>query len=289
MPEPIVSVTIPCYNAGHFVGEAIESVLGQTLQNFEIVLIDDGSTDNTREIIAQWTGDSRVRYIYQPNGGVSNALNHALREARGEYVYILGADDLILPECLEWFVGLMRRENTKWVFTDLIRREGDVDKLESGYMPQDNALEYALVKRFPARATCYHRQTLMDVTGGYNESLFVCEDWDLYARLLKAGIPFSYLDKPGYIYQIQPVSLTKGSSFIRNLDVIYKIYLIHYLPLIGENKAIREAYSQYMWHMASAYYQRRTRYGRILVCLVRSTAAQPSRMLAFIRKKLGFV
>src|SRR5215210_2105808 len=95
---PLVSVIIPCYNQAHFLGEAIESVLGQSYPNFEIVVVDDGSPDDTAEVAARYP---EVRYICQDNQGLSAARNTGLGQSEGEYVVFLDADDRLLPEALE--------------------------------------------------------------------------------------------------------------------------------------------------------------------------------------------
>src|SRR5919107_192619 len=97
----LVSVVIPCYNQAHFLSEAIESVLAQTYPYFEIIVVDDGSTDNTSEVAGRYSG---VRCIRQDNQGLSGARNSGLRHSKGEYLVFLDADDRLLPQALE--VGL---------------------------------------------------------------------------------------------------------------------------------------------------------------------------------------
>ncbi len=94
----MISVIIPCYNQAHFLYEAIESVLAQTHHDFEIIVVDDGSTDSTAEVAA---GHPDVRYVRQPNRGVATARNTGLRESEGEYLVFLDADDHLLPAALE--------------------------------------------------------------------------------------------------------------------------------------------------------------------------------------------
>lgn len=102
--DPLVSVVIPAFNVAPYIGEAIESVLGQELKDVEILAIDDGSTDGTREAVGRY--GSAVTYIYQPNQGVSAARNAGIRLARGKYVAFLDADDAWLPDKLERQVRL---------------------------------------------------------------------------------------------------------------------------------------------------------------------------------------
>src|ERR687894_2072239 len=96
----LVTVVIPCYNQAHFLGEAIESVLSQTYPHFEIVVVDDGSTDNTSEVASGYPPD-KVRLIRQENKGLSAARNAGLGRSGGEYVVFLDSDDRLLAEALE--------------------------------------------------------------------------------------------------------------------------------------------------------------------------------------------
>jgi len=100
MKQNKISVIIPAYNHERFVGKAIESVLNQTFQEFELIIVDDGSTDNTANIIKSYT-DSRILYIYQENQDAFNAINHGLDIARGAFISILNSDDLYEPSRLK--------------------------------------------------------------------------------------------------------------------------------------------------------------------------------------------
>src|ERR687898_3616338 len=95
---PLVSVVIPCYNQARFLGEAIESVLAQSYPHFEVIVVDDGSTDNTSEVAASYAG---VRYIRQENQGLAGARNAGIRRSRGSYLVFLDADDRLLADALE--------------------------------------------------------------------------------------------------------------------------------------------------------------------------------------------
>src|SRR5438874_1624069 len=106
MSRPLVSVVIPTYNSAHYIGEAVQSVLAQTYTNFEVIVVDDGSTDDTRERLESVAG--RIRYLYQPNGGVSKARNRGIQEARGELIAFLDGDDEWLPEKLAKQLAYMR-------------------------------------------------------------------------------------------------------------------------------------------------------------------------------------
>jgi glycosyltransferase involved in cell wall biosynthesis len=97
--RPVVSVVIPAFNAARYLGEALDSVFGQTLTDLELVVVDDGSTDETPQVVQGY--GSRVRYVRQPNAGVASARNRGVAESSGRYVAFLDADDVWLPGKLE--------------------------------------------------------------------------------------------------------------------------------------------------------------------------------------------
>ena len=100
--NPIVSIVMPCYNASRFIREAIDSVRSQSYQNWELLIVDDGSTDSSCKIAQEYVElDSRIYLIEQPNSGACSARNNGIKHARGEYVKFLDADDILCPDCLE--------------------------------------------------------------------------------------------------------------------------------------------------------------------------------------------
>lgn len=100
--SPLVSVIIPCYNIASFLEESVDSILAQSFENLECILVDDGSTDNTQEIATRLINkDSRVRYFHKENGGAASARNHGARHAQGKWVFLLDGDDRMYPDTIE--------------------------------------------------------------------------------------------------------------------------------------------------------------------------------------------
>jgi glycosyltransferase involved in cell wall biosynthesis len=129
----LASVVIPTYNRAYILGQAIESVLQQSYRPLEVIVIDDGSTDDTRSVVESF--GPPVRYIYQSNAGVSPARNHGLREARGEFIALLDSDDQWLPWKLSAQIGLMRTfPELGMIWTDLIAIDGNGRVLHPTYL-----------------------------------------------------------------------------------------------------------------------------------------------------------
>lgn len=107
----MISIVIPLYNKQDAICESVESALSQTIADIEVIVVDDGSTDNSLDILSNFS-DKRLRIIHKNNGGVSSARNHGINNAKGEWILFLDADDILLPNCLEILYGLINRYST---------------------------------------------------------------------------------------------------------------------------------------------------------------------------------
>jgi glycosyltransferase involved in cell wall biosynthesis len=193
-----VSVVIPAYNAARYLGEALDSVFAQTVTDLEVVVVDDGSTDDTPQI-AQGYG-SRVRYVRQANAGVASARNRGLAESTGRYVAFLDADDTWLPGKLERQVAaLAARPAARVCHTDFDLMGGGTAPagLRRRVKPTAGSLLEQLltvgnVVGTPSTVVC--ERSLLEEVGGFDPALSQCADWDLWARLAPRT-EFVYVDE----------------------------------------------------------------------------------------------
>lgn len=188
-----VSVIIPAYNQAHYLDEAIKSVFAQTYQDYEIVVVNDGSTDDT-ETVAQRYGE-RIRYVAQENRGLAGARNTGVREARGELVALLDSDDLWLPRYLETMVSLADEHSQADVFFCAARcmdQEGRDLSQVVGYQEVEpgNLYKTLLRSNFIIPSTVTARRSTIQQAGYFDQTLRSCEDWELWLRLLPAGSTF---------------------------------------------------------------------------------------------------
>ena len=210
-PQPLVSVILPAYNAERFLGRALRSGLAQTYPHLEIIVVDDGSTDRTAEVIRSFT-DARVRYLSQPNRGQGAARNLGIRQSAGRYLTFLDADDVYLPQKVERQVEfLTAHPDCAVVFCDALhfysRRPRTLLVRKSHPRPSDMLRELV-------RASLVNPNTMMIsgeiLRGGFwfREDRYYPEEWDLCLRLARAGHQFEYQPEGLVIVEIREDSNT---------------------------------------------------------------------------------
>jgi len=191
---PLVSVIIPVYNGADFIGESIDSALQQSYGNLEVIVVDDGSTDNTLTVLNQYAvKDARVRVISQPNGGVSAARNTAIAAARGEFIAPLDADDIWRPSKLDRQVRRMLAAGDETALVYSWWAWIDEDSLIVDRSPrwtiEGSALETLMYVNFVGNASVpLFRKSAVDAVGGYRTHAMpgeplICEDYDLALRI----------------------------------------------------------------------------------------------------------
>jgi GT2 family glycosyltransferase len=189
---PAVSVIVPAYNVADYVAEALDSLLAQTMPAFEVIIIDDGSTDDTADRIAPYLVDPRFRLIRQSNGGLSAARNRGIADARAPYIAMLDSDDRYRPGYLEAMLARVQAQPLvdfvtcdAQSFTD----NGPMGEIFSHRYAQAEpiTLEAVLAKQVHVFGLCLVRTAVMRSVGGYDEALRAAEDLDLWLRLLGAG------------------------------------------------------------------------------------------------------
>jgi glycosyltransferase involved in cell wall biosynthesis len=207
---PLISVIIPVYNGENTIRETIESVLNQTLQDLEVIVVDDGSQDSTLEIVSS-IKDPRLKVLSYSNAGVCTNRNRGIAHAVGEYISFIDADDLWTPDKLEAQLKALQ-ENPKaavaYSWTDWIDESSQW--LGRGNYLSDQGDVYAklLLNDFVANGSnpLIRRQALTEV-GGFDESITAAEDWDLWQRL-GARYHFVVVPYPQILYRISANSLS---------------------------------------------------------------------------------
>jgi glycosyltransferase involved in cell wall biosynthesis len=204
-----VSVIIPCYNQSLYLNECLNSVYIQTYKNWECIIINDGSEDNTEEIALNWTSkDVRYRYFYKKNGGLSSARNYGLRKANGDVIQFLDSDDLIEKNKLANEVDFLANNekidlvysSAKFFFNDnqeetfLSREKDSSDWTFNRINPQFNFIRSISDWNIMVVSAPLLRKLLCEKVGFFDENLKSLEDWDYWIRCILSGASFHYLN-----------------------------------------------------------------------------------------------
>jgi glycosyltransferase involved in cell wall biosynthesis len=255
MNSPIVSVILPVYNGENYLRLAIESVLRQTLQDYELIVVDDGSTDSTPQLTREY--GNRIRYARQDNTGVAGAFNHGLRVATGRYISWLSHDDLFEPTKLEMQVKALSSYKTPAVcYTDACFIDPDgivIKEIEIENPAPRELLRYLFVSRnisMSAYSLFYDRRCI-DEIGMYDESQPVTQDTDMLIRLARR---FPFVHVPQMLIRIRQhgerESLKKNwesEAFKFYRDWSDKLSLQELFPELGPEASATEKARARIW------------------------------------------
>lgn len=221
---PRVSVIITAYNRARFLPQAIDSVLAQTYTRYEIIVIDDGSTDNTREVLEAYL--DRIRYFHQQHQGMSASRNRAVNLARGKSIVFLDAEDLFLPEKLELQVACFDRRPTLGLLNSgwrVLNEAGEVVKDEELWHKAPILDLKAWIECSPVRLSAkMFRKSWFQRVGGFDTTLARSEDVDLILRLAMAGCPCDWLRQVTICYHLDRdnATLTSAEQAEKSLETI---------------------------------------------------------------------
>ncbi|MEW5767211.1 MAG: glycosyltransferase [bacterium] len=263
---PKVSVVIPTYNAAAYLPEAIDSVLAQTFQDYEIIVVDDGSTDNTREVLAPY--QDRIRYIHQENAGPSPAKNKGIKEARGEFVAFLDADDIWLPEKLALQMEVFENDpEVSLVHANVVRFGENWTELEeaqwqeriasprrrfTGYIFQPLLMQNLIC----TSAAVVKKSCFLDdgEVGFFDQELVRAEDHDLWLRIARKY-------KIGYVDRLLVRHRDHHGTLSENIDAFYEARFlvfnrhVKYLEPAQRDKLIKKKWRQLYFMHGYEYFE----------------------------------
>lgn len=261
---PLVSIIIPVYNKAAYVRETLESALGQTYPNIEIVLVNDGSTDGSLAILEEFKSrySDKIILIDQKNGGVSKATNIGIQASRGDYIQFLDADDLLSPDKIALQVNLLRGKSPlilsscEWVnFKDDIKNYSRVPY--GVFKDFDSGLEWLLYSwnymEMMADSSWLTSKKLIDLAGNWNESLLINQDGEFFMRilLLCKGVIFDQESKVYYRNLTETsVSSQKSLQASKSLLASFGIYKSEILKLEDSNRtrvALKRVFMKFIY------------------------------------------
>ncbi len=213
------SIIIPSYNTAALLPLAVNSALNSSFNDFEIIIIDDGSVDNTKEVVEQyWSDDKRVKYYFQQNKGLAGARNTGIQKASGKYLVFLDSDDIILQEKLHKQVDFLEKnlEYDAVYSKSVFFIEDSINKTVTTNFPcyQGSILNKLFYGNFIHVNSIMCRKSVVENVGLFNEQYRELEDWDLWLRMSVNGSKFGYIDEI-----LSMVMLRKGSMTSNQLKM----------------------------------------------------------------------
>lgn len=244
----VVSIIIPCYNYAQFLPETLNCILNQTFNDWECIVIDDGSVDNSAEVVKQYTiKDSRIKYIYQKNQGLSASRNTGIKHSLGKYIQLLDADDLIENEKLKEHVEFLENnESVKLVygpikhFTKENNKKGiftwrDIPEISGKYI---DVLPH-LVKDnvFLVSAPLFYKSIVQEI-GEFDIRLKSLEDWDFWFRFILNDAVFHYLnaDETATLIRSHDVNMSSNHKRMWEAKRMVRLKLKTYLSIKLQEK-----------------------------------------------------
>jgi glycosyltransferase involved in cell wall biosynthesis len=241
----LVSVVIPAFNGSAFIGQCLDSVFNQTYTPFEVIVVDDGSTDRTKEALAPWIQDGKIRYLYQNNRGTAAARNLGIQHASGEFLALVDQDDLWLPDKLERQVKLFRNERVGLVYTDTQQFGPGVTAPKVGAFPgsdrgvssssnpnrhrfsRGRVYRKLLGGNFIPSSSVMIRRSVLDRTGLFRERIgntriWYCDDYELWLRIAQIS-EIDFVEKVLMRYRIHPRQGSKNQiGACRQMCTLYR-------------------------------------------------------------------
>jgi glycosyltransferase involved in cell wall biosynthesis len=213
-----ISVIIPTYNRAHLIGRAIESVLSQSMDDFEIIIVDDGSTDNTTEVIHYYSLlDKRIKYLsYYPNHGAQHARNYGIQHSQGDWIAFLDSDDELTQNSLSGRFSKVNNDKNDAIYSPgyQISMDSEEKKLFCDNKFEGNIFSAILSSSFILFQGLLVKKSKLVEIGLLDESILSFQEWDTAIRLAKI-CSFSYYPDPAYIYHCEHSGETISKNSLR--------------------------------------------------------------------------
>ncbi len=222
--EPAISVLLPVYNGETFIREAVESILKQSFKDFELLIINDGSTDKSGIILRDLAAaDKRILLIERANAGLVSTLNEGINRARGEFIARMDADDVAYPERLErQYKHIIKKPNlgVLGTFINIINGTGEIIRV-SNYPVKPKETAQFLEQGCPvAHPTVMMRRKAVLKTGGYRKAFSHCEDYDLWLRMSELGYEIANIPEPLLNYRMHGANVSSMHREAQELGTI---------------------------------------------------------------------
>ena len=277
-----VSIIIPCYKQAHFLNEALQSVLNQTYKNWECIIVNDGSPDDTEIIAKQWCEkDERFSYLFKKNGGLSSARNAGIKKSKGEYILPLDSDDIIDSEFLSKLVPYLNKNNSLAIVTCYSKFfTGKISNVVHELKPKGDTYRNFLFEN-SLIATSLYRKKCWDKVGGYDENMKNgFEDWEFWIAITKSGLKYKVVEEFLFYYRKSKKSMlidTLQNHRLSNIEYVFEKHKDIYIKHFDNTKS-------YMFFLINLYRNSEMKIKSSLEYKIAKTISKPFRFFKKIFK-----
>lgn len=233
----LVSIIVPCYKQAHFLNESLQSVLDQTYVDWECIIVNDGSPDNTESIAQQWCNkDNRFSYLHKENGGLPGARNTGIANSKGEFIVCLDSDDILYPDFLAQLVPELQLNDNLGIVScyRYFFRNNKANIIYEYKGAGANYLDIMFENKL--MPSSIYRRKCWDEVGGYDESMIKgFEDWEFWLNITKRGWEFKFVEEFLFFYRKAKKSMlvdTINNHAEANMEYIFKkhkeLYIAHF-------------------------------------------------------------
>lgn len=276
--NPFFSIIIPTYNRAGLLPVAIESVINQSFKEWELIIVDDGSKDNTRQVVAGYT-DSRIKYIYQDNAERSAARNNGIKNALGTYICFLDSDDYYLPDRLELLYQYISANNftENFYYTGICYNiNGVISRRAELKNTHSNIFDFILLAAIGTPQVCIHQKILKN--NKFNPKYHIGEDMELWLRIVAQTHPV-YIDEQFTVMAVEhserSVNIKRYNSFIHQLNMLKSVFSENH-PGSNVSKTIKHNILSNCYFGAAKYYIYSGSRANAIMNLVKSIVINPS-------------
>ena len=236
---PKVSVIIPCYNHGKYLDEAVESILVQTFQDFEIIIVNDGSTDESTILKLENYKRAKTRVIHTVNQGLSMARNNGIREATGVFILPLDADDKVAPGYLEKAVSIMETSPK----TGIVYSFADCFGAQQGRWSIPDYSPHGMLLTNLIFCCSLFRKSSWEQSGGYNPNMSKgWEDWDFWLSLIERGCEVYRIPEVLFFYRVLPESMVRSMDRQTKVQMHQQLICNHPSLFVVQSRLLLELY-----------------------------------------------